>query len=157
VQSITQRLLKQSRGFSSPHEELFLALQIAADRAMGPWEAHLRKKADLTHVQYNVLRILRGAGKEGRLAGEIGERLIARSPDVTRLIDRLEQRSLVRRKTDTTDRRAVRVHITAAGRKLIDPLDDDAKRLMKETIGHVPDSQIIKLRDALNDLLEAMV
>lgn len=157
MQSITQQLLKQTRGFSSPHEELFLALQIAADRSMAPWEAHLRQKADLTHVQYNILRILRGAGKEGRQTGEIGDRLIARSPDVTRLVDRLEQRGLVRRKADAADRRARRVHITAAGLKLIGTLDDDAKRLMTETMGHVSDAKIVKLRDALNDLLEALV
>lgn len=157
VQSITQQLLKQTRGFSSPHEELFLALQIAADRSMAPWEALLRSQADLTPVQYNVLRILRGAGKEGRLAGEIGDRLITRSPDTTRLIDRLEQRGLVRRKSDATDRRAVRVHITAAGRKLIDPLDDDAKGLMKKTMAHVPEAKIVRLCDALNELLETLL
>ena len=87
-----QYYIRQQRGFRTLEEEVFVGLQLAADRLMAPWERTLRERADLTPVQYNVLRILRGAGAEGLWAGEIAARLIARSPDVTRLVDRLEKR-----------------------------------------------------------------
>jgi DNA-binding MarR family transcriptional regulator len=89
MSSTIQRHLKQSRPFSTLEEEVFVGLQLVSDRLMQPWAAYLKESADLSHVQYNVLRILRGAGQAGLSAGEVGERLITRSPDVTRLIDRL--------------------------------------------------------------------
>lgn len=156
MHSPVQRYLKQQRAFASVREELFLALQIAADRLMEPWAVHLRQRADLTPVQYNVLRILRGAGPPGLLAGEIGERMITRSPDVTRIIDRLEHRRLVRRVACPEDGRAVRVHITAAGRALIAPLDREGAKLMREHLRHVPEAKLIALRDHVADLLSAL-
>ena len=154
--SIIQKLLRQQSKFETPQEELFLGLQIAADRAMAPWAAHLKQQANLTPVQYNVLRILRGAGKEGCLSGAIGERMISRAPDITRIVDRLEDRGLVRRKADAEDRRAVRVFLTAKGHALLEPLDGDAKALMRRHMKNVPHALVVSLRDQLNALLEAV-
>jgi DNA-binding MarR family transcriptional regulator len=149
VSSTIQRYLKQNRPFRTVEEEVFLSIQVAADLLMEPWAAYLKETADLTPAQYNVLRILRGAG-------EIGERLVTRSPDVTRLIDRLEKRKLVRRKPDATDRRAVRVHITDAGREQVGALDTKARTMLPSLLERVPARKLTALRDDLDTLLATL-
>jgi DNA-binding MarR family transcriptional regulator len=156
VSSTIQRYLKQNRPFRTVEEEVFLSIQVAADLLMEPWAAYLKEAADLTPAQYNVLRILRGAGDNGLWAGEIGERLITRSPDVTRLIDRLEKRKLVRRKPDATDRRAVRVHITDAGREQVAALDSKARTMLPSLLDRVPARKLTALRDELDTLLATL-
>jgi DNA-binding MarR family transcriptional regulator len=153
--STIQRLIKQRKAFRSVEEEVFVGLQLVADRLMEPWERHLKEEADLTTVQYNLLRILRGADEQGLTAGEIGERLIARSPDVTRLIDRLEKRGLVRRRRDPEDRRAVRIAITQAGRDKLAPLDEIARAALKQLFDGLSRAQLNALRDTLDQVLAA--
>ncbi len=80
-------------------------------------------------TQYNVLRILRGAEPTGRTCGEIGERMIAREPDVTRLLERMEKASLIRRTRDSQDRRVVVTRITASGLKLLDEIEPRLREL----------------------------
>ena len=154
--SAIQRHLKQTRAFRSLEEEVFVGLQIVSDRLMQPWAAHLKQAADLSPVQYNVLRILRGAGEAGLLAGEVGERLITRSPDVTRLIDRLEKRGLVARKPDLADRRAVRICMTPAGEQLIARLDPSRSVLHSTGLGRITTDELEGLRNGLNSVLEAI-
>ena len=153
--SLIQDQIRQQRSFHSLEEEVFVGLQLVADRLMEPWARHLRDTADLTHVQYNVLRILRGAGADGLWAGDIAERLITRSPDVTRLVDRLEARGLVRRRRDSDDRRAVRVFITKAGLDRIAPLDPAARTMLAQHLGRLDEARLTELRDTLVLLLEA--
>jgi DNA-binding MarR family transcriptional regulator len=157
VSSTIQRYLKQTRPFRTVEEEVFLSIQVAADVLMEPWAAYLKEAADLTPAQYNVLRILRGAGDEGLWAGEIGERLVARSPDVTRLIDRLEKRKLVRRRRDPVDRRAVRVHITDAGREQVAALDPKARSMLQGFLERVPARKLMTLRNELDALLAVLI
>ena len=152
---VIQRHLRQQRSFRSIEEEVFVGLQLVADRVMAPWAGYLREAADLTPVQYNVLRILRGAGQEGLWAGEVAERMVARSPDMTRLLDRLERRGLVRRTRDPHDRRAVRVRITAAGRDQLAGLDDVAKRRLGSAFGDLDRARLESLRDTLEAILES--
>jgi DNA-binding MarR family transcriptional regulator len=135
---------------------VFVGLQIVSDRLMAPWAAHLKQAADLTHVQYNVLRILRGAGPGGLTAGEVGERLITRSPDVTRLIDRLEKRGLVVRKQDPDDRRAVRICITEPGREQIASLDQKARAMIRSSLGGLSARKLEALRDSLDAVLQSV-
>ena len=156
MSSAIQRVLKQKRPFRSIEEEVFVGLQIAADRLMEPWAAFLKETADLSHVQYNVLRILRGAGEEGLWAGEIGERLITRSPDVTRLIDRLEKRKLVKRRQDPADRRAVRVQITDLGREEITSIDQRSRTLLQSYLQRLSPGHIEALRDELDVLIDVL-
>ena len=153
--SLIQQQIRQQRAFHSLEEEVFVGLQLVADRLMEPWAKHLRDTADLTHVQYNVLRILRGAAAEGLWAGEIAERLITRNPDVTRLVDRLETRGLVRRRPDSDDRRAIRVFITKAGLDRIAPLDRAARTMLAQNLGQLDERRLGALRDTLELLLEA--
>lgn len=115
--------LKQTKDFASPGDEAFIAIQRTADLLMREFQHLLKAAGGLTAVQYNVLRILRGAGEQGRTCSEIGERLITRDPDVTRLLDRMEQRGWLERRRSSDDRRVVRAHLSPEGRSLVDGLD----------------------------------
>ena len=88
--------LKQGKPFASLEHEALLNLAKTAS-VLGQAEAAMLKPFDLSPAQYNVLRILKGAGEGGRNCQEIGERLVAKDPDITRLIDRLMDRGLVTR------------------------------------------------------------
>ena len=117
---MTGRLLseiKQTKPFALPELEAFLNLMRSADTLAREITGVL-KPSGLTGAQYNVLRILRGAGEAGLPCGEIGARLVTHDPDITRLIDKLERRGLVARARDVADRRVVMVRITAAGEAL---------------------------------------
>lgn len=98
--------------------------------------AQVLKTADLSSTQYNVLRILRGA-PEGLPCGEIANRLITRDPDITRLLDRLEQRGLISRFRQTKDRRVVMAHITSQGLRLLDRLDIPVQQAHTRQLGHL--------------------
>jgi DNA-binding MarR family transcriptional regulator len=147
--------IQQHRPFDTLEEEVFVGLQLAANRLMEPWARYLRDGADLTEVQYNVLRVLRGAGPEGLRVQELACRLITRSPDVTRLIDRLESRSFVGRRADPGDGRAVRVHITPGGLERLKPLDVRARAIVGELLGGLDRERLEQLRDVLGDVLDA--
>jgi DNA-binding MarR family transcriptional regulator len=105
----------------------------------------------LSATQYNVLRILRGAGNDGASCKDIGSRLVARDPDITRLIDRLEQRGLVSRDRAKEDRRVVTHRLTKAGLELVNELDRPIKALNQKTMGHMKAG---KLRDLVGLLEE---
>jgi DNA-binding MarR family transcriptional regulator len=115
--------IRQEKPFVSLEEEAFLALQRTASLLLQALGREL-KGHDLTPAQYNTLRILRGAGPDAFTCGEIGERLVSPGPDVTRLLDRLEQRGLVTRLRDPEDRRVVRARITGEGIDLLKELDE---------------------------------
>ena len=98
--------IQQSKPFRSRSQEAYLALLRTADesrRRIG----QVLESAGVTLQQYNVLRILRGAGKDGLPTLAVAERMIERTPGVTRLIDRMEKKKLVRRTVDRNDRRSV--------------------------------------------------
>lgn len=103
-------------------QEAYVALLRAAD-ALTHAPAALLKEHGLTPAQYNVLRILRGAGAEGLRCGDVGARMIQREPDITRLLDRLERRGLTTRTRATDDRRVVHVTISSAGLEVLGRLD----------------------------------
>src|SRR5689334_12366960 len=94
---VVARELKQQKPFSSPEQEILLGLRMAAARVVEPWERFLKKTAQLTTHQYNVLRILRGSHPARLACSDIAERMIERDPDVTRLVDRLARRGLATR------------------------------------------------------------
>lgn len=98
--------------------------------------AQVLKQGNLSAAQYNVLRILRGA-PEGLLCGEIGERMITRDPDITRLLDRMEKRGLLRRDRDQADRRRVLVRIAPEGLALLSRLDAPMQQAHKRQLGHL--------------------
>ncbi len=108
------------------------------------------KAEDLSPTQYNVLRILRGA-PDGLPCGEIGNRMITRDPDITRLLDRLEKRGLVSRCREEKDRRTVLTRITPAGLKLLASLDEPIQEVHRRQLGHLGRERL----QALCELLRA--
>ena len=113
--------------------------------------AEVLRPAKLSPTQYNALRILRGAGSDGLACKEIGERMITRDPDITRLLDRLEKRGLVARSRDSRDRRVITIRITDAGSRLVNDLDPAVERMHAELLGHLGEKKL----EALSAMLEA--
>ena len=132
-----------------PEEGAFLNLLRTTEMLSHPLEM-LLKTEDLSSPQYNVLRILRGS-PDGLTCGEIGDRMITRDPDITRLLDRLEKRELISRSRDGSDRRVVLVKITDAGLETLTRLDDPIRETHRRLLGHLGRE---KLRE-LGRLLEA--
>lgn len=130
--SALQQEIRQRRPFRSRQQEGILALLRTTD-VVRRFLARAVEPHGITLQQYNVLRILRGAGEEGIPTLAIGERMIEQTPGITRLLDRLEGKGLVRRKRCTEDRRQVLCWLTDPGRDLlagldatVDALDDGA-------------------------------
>jgi len=135
--SVVASELKQQKPFASPEQEILLGLRMAAARVVEPWERFLKATAQLTPNQYNVLRILRGSHPVRLACSDIAERMIERDPDVTRLVDRLETRGLVKRTRSRQDRRVVEVGITDKGLTAVRALDVHVRRLPKALLGHL--------------------
>jgi DNA-binding MarR family transcriptional regulator len=134
------------RRFASPEQEVFLSLWRTYDR-LRMLEDELFARFDLTAQQYNVLRVLRASSPLPTLV--IAERLISRAPDITRMVDRLERRSLVVRQRDEGNRRVVQVAITSAGRKLLQSIDQPLHACHQRQLGHLTKSQLAQLRELL--------
>jgi DNA-binding MarR family transcriptional regulator len=118
-----QREIRQGKPFRSQGQEVVVALLRTADlvrRVVG----RTLEPYDITAQQYNVLRILRGAGEKGLPTLEIGGRMIEQAPGITRLLDRLEAKALVRRERCAQDRRQVLCWLTPAGLDLVERLDE---------------------------------
>ena len=128
------RELNMSRPFSSVQEEALLSIFTTYDLLYQGLCQTLRDHG-ITLAQYNVLRILRGAGGEGLPLMSIARRMIVRYPNITRLTDRLESDGLIRRERCTEDRRVVRGYVTDRGLELLAGLDGRisacTRRLMK--------------------------
>lgn len=131
--------------------DTYLALVRAQDH-LASQAAALLKRHELTTATYNVLRILRGAGGDGLSCTEVGERLIHRVPDVTRLLDRMERDGWVRRERANDDRRVVRTLITPAGRKAVYALDEPVMELHAAQFAGLAAREIEALEAALEHL-----
>src|SRR3984957_13442796 len=143
-----QAELKQNIPFSSREQEAYLALLRTADALQTQVEARL-KEFGLTGTQYNALRILRGAGPEGLPCREIGKRMITHDPDITRLLNRLEDRGFVKRTRAKNDRRVICGKITPAGLKLLREIDSPLEKRGREMLRHVG-------QEKLKDLIELL-
>jgi len=139
---------KPSASPAPPEERLFLALLKAAD-ALAQQAEQLIKPSGLTGTQYNVLRILRGAQPAGLACSAIGDRMISHDPDMTRLLDRMEKRGLIRRERQKDDRRVVKTHITSQGLELLKPLDQPMRELHKQQFRHMPAKRVKNLVELL--------
>jgi len=114
--------IKQTKPFRSRSQEALLGLLRTADESRRH-ASHALEDAGITLQQYNVLRILRGAGSQGLPTLSVAERMLERTPGVTRLIDRMERKGWVTRERCTEDRRRVWCRITEEGHGLLDRLD----------------------------------
>ena len=122
VKSIRQSI-QQGKPFPSVGTEALIALIRTADLVADAVGQSLAD-ANLSMQQYNVLRILRGSGAEGLRTYEVVPRMVSRAPNITRLVDKLEEKGLLERTRSKSDRRAIRLRLTRAGLRLIDRLDD---------------------------------
>ena len=148
-----QAEILQTKPFSTLEDEALVSLQRTADRLQGRL-GDMLKPHGLSPTQYNALRILRGAGDEGRSCSEIAERMINRDPDITRLVDRLERRGLVKRSRDGKDRRVITTRITPTGLDLLRSLDRLIEEFNRKLLGHMGDEQLrtlIKLLEAARE------
>src|SRR2546430_7903535 len=140
--------IQQQKPFESLEQEAVLNVLHTADVLLQRITAVL-KPFKLSHSQYNVLRILRGAGPEGLPCREIGERMITRDPDITRLLDRLEDRGFVQRTRSRHDRRVIYGEITAAGLKLLREMDRPLDKFGREMLRHVGQDKLKQLIELL--------
>ena len=146
--------LKQTRPFELLEEEAHLSIVRTAallEHAM----IQVLKPYGLTPTQYNVLRILRGAGSTGLCRNEIGARLLWPVPDVTRLLDRMTELQLIGRVREDADRRFVRTHITPKGLDLLAQLDEPVRAFHTKRLSRIDQQKLRQLADTLAELRDS--
>ena len=142
-----------TKPFASREEEVYLNIQHTAEALWWGVNETL-KRAELTPTQYNVLRILRGAGEAGASCGEISERLVTKDSDITRLLDRLEARGLISRGREAKDRRRITARITGEGLRILAELDRPVAQCHRRQLAHLGEKRLAalsKLLDAARD------
>src|ERR1041385_5374849 len=143
--------IKQNKPFHSIEQEALLSVVLTSARLMDKFELFLRPYG-ITATQYNVLRILRGAEPEGLCRNELRDRMLTRMPDVTRLLDRMEEAGLVERARDHEDRRMVSTRITKKATQLLatlDPLVADSEKTFFSGISHEQIETLIEVLEAV--------
>jgi DNA-binding MarR family transcriptional regulator len=131
-------------------EQTFLAVVRTSEQLQAS-VAEMLKEHGLTSTQYNAMRILRGAGTGGLTCSAIGERMLNRDPDITRLLARLEARGLVTRRRERKDRRVIMTCISPFGLDLLRTLDAPVRQFHSRTLGHLGPVRLhslIRLLDA---------
>ena len=140
--------IKQAKPFESAQEELWLNLSRTTAMASHVVEQGLRQHG-LSATQYNVLRILRGAGVQGLCQYEIGDRLVAQVPDVPRIVDRMEKAGWVLRQRGASDRRIVMASLTPAGLNLVNSLDEPVVQMIGGIFAGLEEAQVAILNELL--------
>jgi DNA-binding MarR family transcriptional regulator len=143
--------LKMTKPFKSVEEEAILSIARTA-ALLEHAGAEALKPFDLTITQYNVLRILRGAGDQGLCRNDVGKRLVTSVPDVTRLLDRMEAGGLISRPRGGGDRRFVTTFITDKGLKLLEKIDRELPAIHARQLGHVSQKHLRELIGLLEEV-----
>ena len=133
--------------FDSPEQEAYLQLWRTYDR-LREIEEQLFGQYRLTAQQYNALRVLQSLNGEPMPTSSLGSRLVSRAPDMTRMLDKLEERKLVARQRNKDNRRVVEVSITTSGTALLKKLAADVRSCSREQLGHMSPTalrQMVKL------------
>jgi DNA-binding MarR family transcriptional regulator len=141
--------LRQRKPFASLEQEAYLSVK-RTEAALREHFDQVLKPYGISVTQYNVLRILRGAGQGGLCRNEIRDRLIDRMPDVTRLLDRMEETGWITRTRSTEDRRQVSTELTKSGRELVDSLDGPVAAEHQRRLGHMTKTQLRALIQLLS-------
>lgn len=136
--------IAQHKPFACLEEEAFINIARSYEH-MQQGFTELFRNYNLSTTQYNVLRILRGAGPDGLSCSEAAQRMISHDPDITRLFDRLEARGLVRRERSSADRRIVLAFITPAGLELLESADGPVNALHREQMSKLSPDQVEQL------------
>ncbi|MDF1505475.1 MarR family transcriptional regulator [Roseisolibacter sp. H3M3-2] len=148
MQKTLQDEIRQTRPFSSLEQEALLSLERTA-AVLGHAVEREFKAFGVTPTQVNVLRILRGSRPNGLCRHEIGDRLVTPVPDVTRLLDRMEEAGWILRERSDEDRRLVRTTITDDGLAMLERLDEPMREMDRRLIGHLSESELRALIDLL--------
>lgn len=126
--------------FDSTEQRVFLHLWRTYD-LLKVVEEDCLAKFEVTAQQYNVLRILKAVAPDGLPTMQLGQRMISRGPDMTRMLDRLETRTLIKRERQQSNRRVVEAWITAAGLELLDRMQQQILAMHQKQVGHLSPSQ----------------
>jgi DNA-binding MarR family transcriptional regulator len=145
--------IKQSIPFGSSAEEATLNIVRTAEFLRATFEKGL-KPYGVTGTQYNVLRILRGAGAQGLPCGQIAERMVTQDSDITRLLDRLSSAGLIERGRSEQDRRVVTTVLTAEGKKLLGKLDPVVRQMNQSLLGHLDERTLTTMIRGLEQIRE---
>ncbi len=152
--SALQRELRQRRPFPSLSQEAVVALFRTVDLVRRAVTEEIAEMG-ITLQQYNVLRILRGAGPAGLPTLEVADRMIEQAPGITRMMDRLEGHGWVTRERCPTDRREVHCRITPAGLDLLARLDNTIDEIDHRALGSLDDARLRQLIRLLDDIRAA--
>jgi DNA-binding MarR family transcriptional regulator len=147
-------VVEQGR-FDSIEQEAYLSLWRTYDR-LRAIEDECFSRFEVTAQQYNVLRLLKRAHPNCVPTLSLASRLISRAPDITRMLDKLEQRGLTTRERSTTDRRAVLIGITSKGLDLIDQIAGPLSECHRKQLGHLPSDQLELLISLLRSVREPL-
>ena len=139
---------RKARRFDSPQQEAFLSLWRTYDR-LRMLEDELFASRDLTAQQYNALRLLKAEHPQSLPTLVLAGKLVSHAPDITRLVDRLEERGLVARQRMADNRRVVQVGITEAGLLLLKELDQPVRQCHLRQLGHLNSAQLQSLVELL--------
>jgi DNA-binding MarR family transcriptional regulator len=146
-----QAELKQTKPFPRATAEALLGvLRTAA--VLDHQISEALRPSRITSTQYNVLRILRGAGPKGLCGREIAERLVSKVPDVSRLLDRMEEVGLLSRERNTDDRRHVVARITERGQEVLNRASPALEGIERARFGHLDPGSLQRLIDALDEV-----
>jgi DNA-binding MarR family transcriptional regulator len=137
-----------SRRFDTLEQEAFLGLWRTYDR-LRAYEDELFARYGLTPQQYNVLRLLEHAHPGNMRTLDLAARLVSRAPDITRMLDKLEQRELIERDRPADNRRVVQVKITAAGRAMLEEMSEPIRACHTQQLGHLTRKELKALVDLL--------
>ncbi len=143
-----QQEIKQKRPFRSLEQEAHLNI-IRTATILGDAFELMMRPSGITPTQYNVLRILQGAEPNGLCRNEVRQRMVRRMPDMTRLLDRMEDAGLVTRTRGGEDRRTVATRITDRGKRLLDELDSQVAAEHQRRLGHMTKGQLERLIELL--------
>ena len=144
-----QAELKQSKPFPNVAAEALLSVLRTAS-VLEHQLTETLKPYGITHTQYNVLRILRGAGDRGLCGREVGERMVSRVPDVSRLLDRMEEAELISRERDPDDRRHVTARITRKGLAMLEQAGPQLEAVGRARVSRIPTGRLQQLIEVLS-------
>ncbi len=150
-----QRKIRQTKPFRSEETEALVALFYTADRVRSARSSPFQGEG-LSPEQYNILRILRGAGKEGLRTYQVVTRMIARAPNITRLVDKLEKRGLLSREKSESDRRVIVLRISEPGLALLERLDRPVEQFSRKVMAGLDTKDTKRLIGLLGQLCETV-
>jgi DNA-binding MarR family transcriptional regulator len=140
--------LGESQTFRVPEQEAYLNL-VRTHALLSDEVAELFKQHHLSQPLYNVLKVVARMGSAGMPSQSIAQYMVARDPDITRLVDRLQKDGLIERERDEQDRRIVRVRVTQLGLDLIQKIDPPIWKLHQQQFRHLSQEKL----ELLNQLL----